>query len=48
MANLKLKWGNFSKLPTSIAQDDIGSLFVTKDEGSLYLGITAGEAPKRI
>lgn len=48
MANLNFKWGVHSKLPKSVDAADIGTLFFTKDERSLYLGAEAGKAPKRI
>ena len=48
MANLNFKWGLHSKLPKSLTDADIGSLFFTKDEGALYLGVESGKAPKRI
>lgn len=48
MANLNFKWGLHTNLPQAIAESDIGALFFTKDEGSLYLGVESGKAPKRI
>ena len=48
MANLKLKWGSYSALPKTVATDDIGAIFVTKDEGGIYLGVESGKAPKRL
>lgn len=48
MANLNLKWGLHNKLPKSLTDADVGSLFFTKDEGGLYLGVESGKAPKRI
>lgn len=48
MANLNFKWGLHGSLPASVAEGDVGALFFTKDEGSLYLGVEAGKAPKRI
>lgn len=47
MANLNFKWGshdNLAKMTTS----EVGSVYFTKDEGSLYLGVDATKAPKRI
>ncbi len=48
MANLNFKWGVHSKLPKTLDAADVGALFFTKDEQSLYLGVEAGKAPKRI
>lgn len=48
MANLNFKWGLHRNLPASLTEAQIGSLFFTKDEGSLYLGIEAGKKPQRI
>ena len=48
MSNLLFKWGNHGSLPSSITADDVGTLFFTKDEGGLYVGIESGKAPKRI
>lgn len=46
MANsLKLMWGNYEQLPTSA---ELGAIYVTKDEGSIYLGTTSGQAPVRL
>jgi hypothetical protein len=45
---LKLKWGSYQNLPAAISNSDIGTIFVTKDEGSLYLGTASGQAPMRI
>lgn len=45
---LKLKWGSYKNLPAAISNSDIGTIFVTKDEGSLYLGAASGQAPMRI
>jgi hypothetical protein len=47
MANLNFKWGshsNLSKLTTS----EVGTLYFTKDEGGLYLGVEANKKPQRI
>ena len=48
MSNLNFKWGNHAGLPTALAEQDVGALFFTKDEGSLYLGVTKGQKPRRI
>lgn len=48
MANLNFKWGLHRNLPTSLTEAQIGSLFFTKDEGSLYLGVEASKKPQRI
>lgn len=48
MSNLNFKWGLHANLPTRLTEDQIGSLFFTKDEGSLYLGVEAGQKPRRI
>lgn len=48
MANLNFKWGNHANLPAQLSADQIGSLFFTKDEGALYLGVEAGKKPQRI
>lgn len=48
MSNLNFKWGLHTNLPTKLTEDQIGSLFFTKDEGSLYLGVEAGQKPRRI
>lgn len=48
MSNLNFKWGLHANLPTSLTTDQIGSLFFTKDEGGLYLGVEAGQKPRRI
>lgn len=48
MANLNFKWGNHANLPAQLSTDQIGSLFFTKDEGALYLGVEAGKKPQRI
>lgn len=48
MANLNFKWGLHRNLPTSLTEEQIGSLFFTKDEGGLYLGVEAGKKPQRI
>ena len=48
MSNLNFKWGNHASLPTALAAEDVGALFFTKDEGSLYLGVTQGQKPRRI
>lgn len=48
MANLNFKWGLHTNLPTSLTEAQIGSLFFTKDEGSLYLGVETGKKPQRI
>lgn len=46
MANsLKLMWGNYEQLPKSA---ELGAIYVTKDEGSIYLGTTSGKAPVRL
>ena len=48
MSNLNFKWGNHAGLPKSLAAQDVGALFFTKDEGALYLGVESGKAPRRI
>lgn len=48
MANLNFKWGLHRNLPTSLTEEQIGSLFFTTDESSLYLGVEAGKKPQRI
>lgn len=48
MANLNFKWGNHANLPAQLSADQVGSLFFTKDEGALYLGVEANKAPRRI
>ena len=48
MSNLNFKWGNHASLPTALVAEDVGALFFTKDEGSLYLGVTQGQKPRRI
>jgi hypothetical protein len=44
MANLKLKWGLHKNL-NKIDASDIGTLFVTTDEKSLYLGLAENQMP---
>lgn len=48
MANLNFKWGLHASLPSSIDETQVGSLFFTKDEGGLYLGVEKDKAPRRI
>ena len=45
MANLNFKWGLYENLPKT---SEVGTLYFTKNEGSLYLGVDAASAPKRI
>lgn len=47
MANLNFKWGSHAKLST-LTSCEVGTLYFTKDEGSLYLGVDANKAPQRI
>lgn len=48
MSNLNFKWGSHEHLPKSLPAADIGTLFFTKDEGGLYLGVEQGKSPRRI
>ena len=48
MANLNFKWGLHKNLPPELEDKHIGTLFFTKDEGGLYLGVEAGKKPQRI
>lgn len=43
--NLNFKWGNHASLPST---STVGTLYFTKDEHSLYLGVDANKAPQRI
>ena len=47
MANLNFKWGLHSGLK-AMTSSDVGTLYFTKDEGGLYLGVDANQKPKRI
>lgn len=42
---LNFKWGEHSALPST---SDVGTLYFTKDEGGLYLGVDATAKPRRI
>lgn len=46
MTNLSFKRGLHINLPTSTSE--VGAIYFTTDEGSLYLGVNANEAPKRV
>ena len=45
--NLNFKWGLHSGLK-AMTSSDVGTLYFTKDEGGLYLGVDANQKPKRI
>lgn len=47
---LKLRWGSYSDTwaKTAVGSDEVGTIFVTKDEGGIYLGVDADKAPKRL
>ena len=47
MANLNFKWGNHESL-AKLTTSEVGTLYFTKDEGSLYLGVDASQKPRRI
>lgn len=47
MANLNFKWGSHENL-VKMTTSEVGAIYFTKDEGSLYLGVDATKAPKRI
>lgn len=42
---LKLAWGNHENLPKT---SEVGMLYVTKDEGSMYIGLNANNPPVRL
>ena len=48
--NLNFKWGLHANLPdgTSGKRVEVGTLYFTKDEGGLYLGVAETQKPKRI
>lgn len=43
---IQLAWGSYSELPTT--SSEVGKIYFTKDEGSIYLGVDATKAPIRI
>lgn len=47
MANLNFKWGNHESL-AKLTTSEVGTLYFTKDEGGLYLGVNENEKPRRI
>ena len=47
MSNLNFKWGSYEKFST-LTTSEPGTLYFTKDEGGLYIGVDATKAPKRI
>ena len=48
--NLNFKWGLHANLPDGSAgkRTEVGTLYFTKDEGGLYLGVAETQKPKRI
>lgn len=47
MSSLNFKWGSYASFAT-IDKSEPGTLYFTKDEGGLYLGVNENEKPKRI
>jgi hypothetical protein len=43
---IQLAWGSYSELPKN--SSEVGKIYFTKDEGSIYLGVDAAKAPIRI